>query len=268
MKKIERILFLVGKANLKMAIEELSNLVDEYSYYEHIRYTILIEQDYNSLESAKLKGTISFEEESLQRHKICDRILLLIEKIKEYEGGDLGIFLDNSDSDESLDKANLKNKVYTIFNPNENINYIKTSAVNYGIRSMYPFVDEVDPISKKVYYNSGEAFCRDRFSPMIRKGEKIYDGYMISKIFSPIEDQREIILEIFYSENKNVRYIDEPISKLLSKISIPIENRFDDLKVDFFIKENNLLVYSSYFFSSVNRLHASIPLSVIYMLYE
>lgn len=121
---------------------------------------------------------------------------------------------------EEGDLAVLKGAVY--FGHIPDAVSLRSARYTYGFQTWPEFNEDIHPEEKRVQCGNLSR-CRDVFSKIVTKGDKIMAGFTKSQFFRVSCNRDNTILEcgLFISEKKNPKFVDDPDCKLLGTLQFP-----------------------------------------------
>ena len=116
----------------------------------------------------------------------------------------------------------------------------RKSKRTYGIDMRSIFRENVDPERLMIYDDDGVKKCKMRFDELIKINEDIDVDQIVKRTrFPASHNQKLIIINIYESEESDVSYCDEPGTRKLGKIKVPMtdltgdKNRTVEIEVRF-----------------------------------
>ncbi|XP_052675299.1 heat shock 70 kDa protein 12A-like [Crassostrea angulata] len=118
------------------------------------------------------------------------------------------------------DLAVLKGAVYSGHIPDAVS--LRSARYTYGFQTWPEFNEDIHPEEKRVQCGKLSR-CRDVFSKIVTKGDKIMAGFTKSQFFRVCCNRDNIVLEcgLFISEKKNPMFVDDPDCKSLGTLQVP-----------------------------------------------
>ncbi|KAK3602824.1 hypothetical protein CHS0354_026375 [Potamilus streckersoni] len=108
----------------------------------------------------------------------------------------------------------------------------RIAKYTYGINISPPFDPAKHPQDKKVSVG-GNARCKDVFKKYIEAGESVRIGEArTGKHVTIKSNQKEMLLKIYASPNKNPMFVTDPNCELLGRVVVKLPDTIDNIRVD------------------------------------
>ena len=105
----------------------------------------------------------------------------------------------------------------------------RKSKRTYGVRMRERFRDYIDPIRSMVYDDDGVKMCKMRFDKLITVNEDIGVDQIVKRSYFPgVHNQISAAISIYESEESDVSYCDEPGTRKLGTIKVPMTDLTGD----------------------------------------
>ena len=99
----------------------------------------------------------------------------------------------------------------------------RKSKRTYGLRTTKRFRENIDPERLAMYDDDSVKRCKNRFSKLVTVNEEVEINQIVKKTHFPTKNnQRSMAIKIYESEKSDVTYTDEPGTRELGFIKVPM----------------------------------------------
>ncbi|XP_052779623.1 heat shock 70 kDa protein 12A-like isoform X1 [Mya arenaria] len=110
----------------------------------------------------------------------------------------------------------------------------RVSKYTYGVKVMFPFIENVHKESYKVIGEDGKARCKNTFSKHITSGECLDVGEaQVRQVYTPTTSrQTDLPFGVYYTHDKNPMYTTDDGCHCAGTLTVPIEESGYDRDVE------------------------------------